>query len=398
MSFVTQSGQYVPYYQQYPHAVHQYYTHRIAYDALQNICTENYTTRVLYTSHESRMRCFVESVVDSSVFDEYKKKDKNKNTAYRFKNCAILKVGIKQECSNATIELIYSGQIDAANMREGLYFIVPGETKSSDRDRSFKKATIKCSKLGIDPNKVNRSYDIYIMRHGESEHNLQSYLTAPVDGDEGIEKFIKNNKLDTELTANGIKQSRVAAKFLVDYITKDKSIDYVFCSVLKRTRQTAVAVLKAMKSTRKSSVDTVSDMIIAPCSRETEYGDVAGCFKKDPDPDHFDNNMHYTPLRFNQPECQYLKDASKLASECKELSNITINYSYYRKYHKGDRCDGLPIDKIKHVVDIVEEIEKNNKSTTCQTDLYVAGTPTTFVYPAVIGVPVQMQAEYLMQI
>jgi hypothetical protein len=292
-------------------------------------------TRILLVSHDSRMRCFIESVIDPNILKAYRKKDPI-NSAYLFKNCAILRIRIRKKCQNATIDLLYSGQIDDFNRRDGLYYVEHDSNSISNRDRSFDSIDIDITKLGIEHDEIERDYDVYIMRHGEAEHNLKSNYD---DND-------TFNIIDTSLTKNGIKQSREAGK----YLSKNNIIfDYVFCSVLKRTRQT----LDAVRQTIQFPIDKI---IIAPCSRETKYGDVRGCFVRDPDPAYYDDIDNIWSLRFNQPSCQYLKSDEGLDLECKSIGGVEIDYSYYKLYHDKKYCSGLPIDVVKIMIDIIEDI------------------------------------------
>ena len=59
---------------------------------------------------------------------------------------------------------------------------------------------------------------IYFVRHGETDFNLFN---------------ISQGQLDTSLNETGIKQAKTIAKKL-----KDKNFDVIFCSSLKRARQT----------------------------------------------------------------------------------------------------------------------------------------------------------------
>lgn len=78
-----------------------------------------------------------------------------------------------------------------------------------------------------------RKNNYYIMRHGQSTHNL------------GEKWLSSSGKMDkkSELTALGIEQAKESAKFL-----KDRKIDIVFCSPLQRTRQTCAVVGKEVKA------------------------------------------------------------------------------------------------------------------------------------------------------
>jgi broad specificity phosphatase PhoE len=313
---------------------------------------------IIFASHNSRMRCFVESVTPSSVYDKYKSNDPHPK-AYRFKNCAMLSVRLKVDCPHAVIELVYSGHVEDNTRQEGMYYIKEGETSDSDHDRPLETQHIPLKDLGIDSFCVNHNMEILIIRHGEAEHNINSYYSQPIAQAVGTNMgaSIKDNKLDTNLTARGVEETQNAAKFLAEYLkNKSVSLDHVFCSVLKRTRQTIDVMLSHddMKECSKS----IKKMVIAPCSREIKYGDVRGCFIRDPDPAFYDNLQNKDDLRFNQPFCSYLtKEHNELEDECKKLSNLEIDATYYIDYHKNSKCSGLTSSMVATIVDVTKKLD-----------------------------------------
>ncbi|MBI2033580.1 MAG: class I tRNA ligase family protein [Candidatus Liptonbacteria bacterium] len=73
----------------------------------------------------------------------------------------------------------------------------------------------------------------YILRHGESQHNLEGICGPPRDTD----------KYTSHLTEFGKKQIKAAARILLS-----KKIDFIFISSLKRARETAEIVAKYIKA------------------------------------------------------------------------------------------------------------------------------------------------------
>jgi broad specificity phosphatase PhoE len=81
------------------------------------------------------------------------------------------------------------------------------------------------------PYECDTTHVIYLIRHGQAEHNAKK----------GIKKKFGSimGKKDTELTDRGREQA-----FLSGQSLSIPSIDYLFSSDLKRTRQTLISFLK----------------------------------------------------------------------------------------------------------------------------------------------------------
>lgn len=346
-----------------------YLYNKDAYLRLRNSHSETCKT-VIFTSHNSKMTCFLESIVDPKVLERYREIDAhilpNREISYRFKNCAVLSVRIRRNCLNAIIDLVHSGYADDYGQNY-MYFCKKGE-ESNPKDRIFEIQELPLKCLGLDLMCVTFDMEILIVRHGEAEHNLSSYFNKPADTltENTIGSAIKENKIDTELTSRGKEQARKVGEFLVSYITeiscmKTNKIDLAFCTVLRRTRQTLEIILNTMAE-KSNTVSNLTKMIIAPCSREVLYGNVAGCFIKDSDPAYLDNPDNKSELRFNQPICSYLnKSIDDLSPECNRLSNYQIDPKYFIEYHQNSKCSGFSSDMIKIIVDCAKKEVCQNK-------------------------------------
>lgn len=88
---------------------------------------------------------------------------------------------------------------------------------------------------------------IYIVRHGETEYNIQGIM--------------QGGNVDSPLTANGIKQAESLSK-----IFKDIEFDLFFSSDLERARKTAEIILG----------DKNLKVLISPLLRERSYGKYEG--------------------------------------------------------------------------------------------------------------------------
>lgn len=90
---------------------------------------------------------------------------------------------------------------------------------------------------------------LYLVRHGQTEHNAQQVLQGP--------------RIDSELSELGMRQAAAVAQALhgVDY-------EAVFASPLKRARATAQAIVDTR--TRRAAVQVVPELY------EVDYGDFIG--------------------------------------------------------------------------------------------------------------------------
>lgn len=341
-----------------------YAINKVSYLKIQSLRSRSYakTTCAIVASHDSRMRCFVESVAPE-IYSYYRDCD-GKDTAYLFKHCATLKVSVYTDLPYAIIELVYAGELSNDCKKNGKYYVMPNTasispasltsptlpTLSSRADRTFLPIIVSCDKLGIKDR--TRNYNIYIVRHGESDHNLKGYYKDSDLHAHGKEP--KDNRLDTNLTTKGIAQAKKAGTYLASEISK---IDHAFCSVLVRTRQTMSIILESISCypiLGSGLVKDIKTIIVAPCSREIKYGNVKGCFVRDPEPAKFDDTKNVDIYRFNQPKCAYLE--GNVDPECLEIDGYAIDPKYYIKYHKEQKCNGLSSNVAGLLIEVMEDI------------------------------------------
>lgn len=228
----------------------------------------------------------------------------------RFKNCAILKLSIRKK-SDITLDLVYEGEVESTKKNtDKLYYVLNSQqldsqlygsladpsvdlknymlcthntrircfvdkffkvegraeiTNEEHKTVEFKMRTCKQKTLLQDSiiNEVNA--DIYIMRHGDAEHN-------PIVG------FFPKLKQatpflgirDTTLTENGIKQATTAGTSSnVSTIKFDK----IFASKLKRTRET----INTFFSTFNKEKNKDNPIYILPCANELQNFNHKGC-------------------------------------------------------------------------------------------------------------------------
>jgi broad specificity phosphatase PhoE len=95
---------------------------------------------------------------------------------------------------------------------------------------------------------------IYIIRHGETQWNLE-------------QKF--QGWKNSDLTEKGQNQAKLAGRFL-----KDKNIQQIYCSPLKRTKDTLNIIQNEILNLK--SVQTIFDENLKECN----YGDIEGMEEK----------------------------------------------------------------------------------------------------------------------
>lgn len=281
---------------------------------------------ILVVTHNSRLRNLIRI-----LFPELSSID-----LPRFKNCAILHLQIKKyEKSNIyytfTLKLIYEGEI--INEKGRKYF-----------DYNNFHHTIPSNNYDL-PFIITRKYDIiniFLVRHGEGEHNIVKGFAKLRDKDDNI--------TDALLTPKGIRQAKNAGYHLFAYLNKinlDK-IDYTFCSKLRRSYYTGTNILNVLsfdssmippKSNQFKNITTAKNIIVLPCSHEinkSEQG-VIPTFKNLFEMKENTSLCANKRNRINHNICPKEKEKHMVINNAtyavskKSLQYYTINWDYYDK-------------------------------------------------------------------
>jgi bisphosphoglycerate-dependent phosphoglycerate mutase len=230
-------------------------------------------------------------------------------TAHHYMNCCIIKLVIEKTSNKIDydISMIYDGETH----KSGRYYT----SKSGiDTEKRISFPHRKCkdeNMLNIMPKMLmnNVKYIFYLIRHAQSVHNLYNFF----------EKIMSPIKLDTSITDDGIKQCENAGIFLNKYL-KDTKIDHIFCSDLKRTRQTMSVICSKIKN------DKPNKIVIIPCSHEVLYSKSGNC----------DKNMIRSIKSIageNRTVCDKYSD-DKQCYEVKYKRQIyEIDWSFYNKFY-----------------------------------------------------------------
>lgn len=203
----------------------------------------------IITSHQGRMRCFLNIML-------------NEVGAKKFKNGAIVKVTISR--TGCTIELVYEGELAGTTNDSEYYnfnkFTLSGElTHQEDRERPkvlLCELTLENtkSKFGLNNGDIgDNTYIFYLVRHGDAEHNEKKRNKQ------------KNMELDTNLTFEGERQAATAGKFLKKELEKINPNDIrYYTSDLHRTMQTMAYIMHRL------GVEQSSAMTVLPCNHEID--------------------------------------------------------------------------------------------------------------------------------
>lgn len=218
---------------------------------LDNIPPPNVTeskTGVIAVSHQTRIRTILEN------FTNYKDIVKEK---IRFFNGAILKIVIDPRINGeykGTVELVYPG--DDASVKKGEAYFT---TKNDERYRSHTFPT-----LSYKPEGACEPMTIYLIRHGEGEHNVKE------TGIKGISKKMGIKPLDAPLTVNGIEQANVCGIFLANYFEQKYEKIYFFASYLRRSQQTVACIANKIQTKVDASIS--HKIVILSCINEIGPG------------------------------------------------------------------------------------------------------------------------------
>jgi broad specificity phosphatase PhoE len=256
----------------------KYIKYKIKYLNLKKqIGSGNIYTSIIVT-HNGKLRCLLEKLgfSDNENYNTRKKK---------FMNCVILKLQITS--NQMSIEMIDKGDLSKDDKYDtSLYFT------------SFNKILDHgLQKVG------DNTFIFYLIRHGDGTHNRAKIR-------ETNEKII-----DPSLTEIGIEQCIETGRKLADL-----NFNFLFVSELVRTRQSLYYILKGGINFKPID-EKFNKVIVLPCSRELVY-DSDSCDVNQATTQ--ENEMLCNPLESDNPDY------------CTKLGDLTIDWSYYLKFH-GDQ-------------------------------------------------------------
>ena len=293
----------------------------------------NYDTAILFT-HQSRMLCFLESLgVDTKTPVTKSSKlwgTQDKKEQIRFKNGAIVKLEILGD-DKLRVSLVYAGEL-AEDKPERYYFDNDNSTATNYKSTLFPTFTDNPN-LIENPNtsiremlKSSKIKVIYLVRHGQAEHNVKK----------GLGKWMQSimGKKDTLLTDNGKIQAKNAGKhFFENVYTGSMQKLFVGVSYLKRTSETAAYFLYDKIKTQNPLVFPYLHVI--PCSHEIKQ-------KKSPcDGDinmrSNENVMDCKDTNIETDACVY----AKVTYNDNQKVYFSKKWDYYKSFYGTVRRSGL---------------------------------------------------------
>ena len=273
------------------------------------------TINSIIVSHNGRIRCLLDKILLGQL-DKISKKMK-----IRFMNCCILLLEIT-DCE-LKLNLIYTGELgedSSDKTKKRKYYITPGDNKEYNILEGIPFDEIRASpdilKL---PEIGDNTYKFYIIRHGDGIHNSMN----------SWDKAISSKITDAELSHEGISQAINAGQILFNTGLNITSIDYLFISDLKRTRQTIFNILK-----QGPCIKYKRELIVLQCAHELEYipnsdGTCDGYQKK--------SVFSYE----NKSKCSIITNTSSCPIK-DEDEDYDINWEYYSNFYgKSTRMNDI---------------------------------------------------------
>jgi broad specificity phosphatase PhoE len=295
--------------------------------------------KYLLCTHNSRIRCLIKRYFSKS-------NDINK---IKFKNCAIFKLSISLKSDDINLELVYGGEVDEKKLKKHKYFIPEPQNHHENEVQNhhtnevyFKTVESTKTKL-LDNLSITSDIEIYIIRHGEGEHNVGSFIK-------------KHSQQDPSLTIKGINQASIGAKTYINNVLNDTQFNKLFASKLYRTWETLINVLD-------DNMITYKKIIILPCSHELAYkpGKDGNCDANQRlggiVPWTSPENIDKCSKNQTKPDCMNITKKDK----DKEL-NYSINWKHYNKFYIDTKGKCRDTNMIKEMINIIKNETENTNN------------------------------------
>ena len=246
--------------------------------------TEETQENFLIVSHSNRLKELINTFGPRPIPENIK----------RIENCGILLLTIikkNEDFCEVTLELLDMGggaAIQAASNTE--------------------KYTVEKRTAELLPNiilKHGTSYNFFIVRHGEGDHNIKTMSN----------KMTNLTRSDPSLTSKGIEQAKKAGRILKKYFEENKydrtKIIY-FVSILQRTHQTLLYILSEFVS--ESPIKSYTATILPKSEEFSSFGN---------------------PGKENTSLCINNKTNPPCSNISYDDINLTMDWSFYNNYSKN---------------------------------------------------------------
>lgn len=260
---------------------HKYLKYKLKNKEIEKILgggTDNKT--IILCSHNSIIQCLLSLIMSQN--ENGLKRLKDEGGKIRFKNCCIIKFVISK--NGCLIKLVYEGQLNKETKDK--YYVIQ---KKKENDVVFSDYNFDIKDLKLQ--NITNDYTIYLIRHGEAEHNVEGTMSKLIKGITGtgtfdtilteekkpksmLSTFTKGSMKqlsDASYELYGISMAETAGKELnkiLEQTNSESTIDLVFSSDLRRTRQTLERILGNIN---QSKLTTINEIIVLPCAHELNY-------------------------------------------------------------------------------------------------------------------------------
>jgi phosphohistidine phosphatase SixA len=213
---------------------------------------------VLLCSHQGRLACLIHALIG-------KKLDK------KFKNCCIIK--LSKIGNNISLEIVYEGELVLKECKDAPKVC---KQKTDDENKEYYNNNFKFDLDEQAKQKINyffrdKKIIIYMVRHSDAEHLELKRKSKWAKIKQNIfDRFTSSDKQvlrDAQLTFEGRNQAIRAGDKLAELLG-DTSINYIFFSDLRRTKDTIEEMLSSKNIKAAKIPDTA---IVLPCSHEVSY-------------------------------------------------------------------------------------------------------------------------------
>tara|TARA_X000000950_G_C13894690_1_gene652355 strand:+ start:11 stop:1681 length:1671 start_codon:yes stop_codon:yes gene_type:complete len=269
------------------------------------------TKSIMICSHQERMQKFIKDLAERTGYKDYKKKKIN--------NCSIIKIELRTNGSS-NIQLVYWGgnedltYINSCNPQPN----PPPDKKFYSQNDNL---NFNFSKNVLIKN-LSTDLDVYIIRHGEGEHNKFKDKWGELLNYTRQIPLIGYLWKDAELTKIGETQAENAGKIMAQCIKGEEhttlnNIQEVYSSDLKRTQQTLIKFFDGLGKPELLK----NKIIVIPCAHE-----IAGEFPLYSDdgfpgllPIAFENTTSYTTNEDNTTN----------------VNGVNIIWNKYKEFYGG---------------------------------------------------------------
>jgi hypothetical protein len=239
----------------------------------------------------------------------------------RFKNCAIVRI-FRKDNGNTCVQLVFAGIYKGEfNSSTGKYISYIDERDDSHYETPDEKTFSLEINTKIPENKqylIPKDVEIYLIRHGEGEHNVAS-------------KEDKKTLVDAKLTQDGHTQAQQSAIILNEYFNSRqlKNVNYIFyASDLHRTRQTIGNIKHILNINGKGDIKKNSIYVIS-CIHE-----ITPITHPDRAADHQCDQNPQNKSAYNLPKCTTLTQTNDMCNSVSIIFNgitykIPIDWSKY---------------------------------------------------------------------